>query len=295
MVDKTPKLTFYAKNDTVCPVCECHFKREELLSGSGRLIAGKLTEELRRLYEPNDKYGKVSPLNYPVTVCPDCLFAAYQKDFSKLPPVKVELAKQHTQKRIQMVMQTLGNVDFRDGRTDRSGAASYILAVHSYSYYEKNVAPSIKKGQCALRAAWLLGDLAEEAASEEESGRYYHVQEIMYKKALLFYSHMMDILSTGEEVMDGVPLGPDTDKDWGHEGFLYTYGILNFQLGYLVEDVEERAMVYIKAKRILSKLFGSGKKSRSKPSQILDMARDLYDKMTAAVTQIEEELGKKFE
>ena len=293
--NKAIRTTYYLKNDIVCPVCDCTFRREDLLSGGGRLIAGQLTDELRRLYEPNEKYGRLSPLNYQITVCPDCLFAAYPKDFGKLPEVKAVLAKSLTEKRMQMVMQTRGMVDFRESRDDRSGAASYILAINSYSFFEKNVSPSIKKGQCALRAAWLLGDLAEASEDEDEKEKLYYVQGIMYKKALLFYNHMMDIMSTGEEVLDGVALGPDTDKDWGYQGYLYMYGILNFRLGYLVEDIEERAMRYLKTKRVISKLFGSGKKSKSKPSQILDMSRDLYDKMTEYVAQIEEELGKKFE
>ena len=64
------KISYRAKEATKCPVCgTTHFK-EELLSGSGRLIAGKLTQELQRLYEDNKKWGKIIPLVYHVQVCP---------------------------------------------------------------------------------------------------------------------------------------------------------------------------------------------------------------------------------
>jgi len=293
--EKELRVTYYLKNDIECPVCEAVFKKEELLSGGGRLIAGSLTDELRRLYEPNEKYGKISPLNYTITVCPNCLYATFPGDFKKISSTHLEIARLQAQKRMQMVMQTFGSVDFQENRADRMGAASYVLALNSYCFFGKNSSPTIKKAICALRAAWLLGDLAEGSEMEHEKQRFYHVQGILYKKALLFYNHMMDIMSSGEEVLDGVQLGPDTDKDWGYQGFLYIFGMLNFRLGYLIEDIEARAMRYIETKRVVSKLFGSGKKSRSKPSQILDMSRDLYDNLSAYVTQIEEELGKKFE
>ena len=87
------KLTFFEKKQTVCPVCDAKFYREELLSGGGRLIAGELTEELRRRYEPSKKFGEVHPLVYPVTVCPTCYFAAYPQDFGKLPDNGRKLAE----------------------------------------------------------------------------------------------------------------------------------------------------------------------------------------------------------
>ena len=75
------KTTFFSKNPIVCPVCETSFYKEDLLSGGGRLIAGELTEELHRTYEPSKKYGEVYPLVYAVLVCPSCLYAAYTQDF----------------------------------------------------------------------------------------------------------------------------------------------------------------------------------------------------------------------
>jgi len=54
---KARRVSFRQKNPTKCPVCSNEFYREEMLTGGGRLIAGKITDELRRLYEKNEKWG----------------------------------------------------------------------------------------------------------------------------------------------------------------------------------------------------------------------------------------------
>ena len=56
---KKPVISFYAKEKMLCPVCKKSFAREEMLSGGGRMIAGDLTDELHRQYEPSAKYGKI--------------------------------------------------------------------------------------------------------------------------------------------------------------------------------------------------------------------------------------------
>ncbi|MCK5268513.1 MAG: DUF2225 domain-containing protein, partial [Spirochaetes bacterium] len=75
--------------------------------------------------------------------------------------------------------------------------------------------------------------------------------------------------------------------------FLYIVSILQFKMGFLEKDLEKRAKKYIVTKRVISKLFGTGKSSKSKPSMILDMAHDLYDKISQYIKEIEAELGKK--
>ncbi len=89
------KLTFFEKKQTVCPVCDGKFYREDLLSGGGRLIASDLTPELRRLYEPSRKFGEVSPLVYPVTVCPTCYFSSFAADFTAIPDKGLKKAEQN--------------------------------------------------------------------------------------------------------------------------------------------------------------------------------------------------------
>ena len=75
------RITYFSKNAIECPVCQTKFNREDLLSGGGRLVAGDLTDELRRSYEPTVRFGEVYPLVYIVTVCPSCFYAAYPQDF----------------------------------------------------------------------------------------------------------------------------------------------------------------------------------------------------------------------
>src|SRR3972149_2488327 len=82
--EKTKKITFFANQPTLCPICAEKFFREDLLSGGGRLIAGKLTDELRRLYDPSVKFGEINPLIYPVVACPACYYAVFPEDFSHL-------------------------------------------------------------------------------------------------------------------------------------------------------------------------------------------------------------------
>jgi uncharacterized protein (DUF2225 family) len=80
------KISYRQKNSSICPVCSFEFHREDLLSGGGRLIAGKLSDDLRRNYEVSKKYGKIYPLAYAVNVCPSCYYSAYPKDFESLKP-----------------------------------------------------------------------------------------------------------------------------------------------------------------------------------------------------------------
>ena len=42
--ERETKISFLSKEEYVCPVCETSFRKEELLSGSGRLFAGALTD-----------------------------------------------------------------------------------------------------------------------------------------------------------------------------------------------------------------------------------------------------------
>ena len=86
MAKPAKAISYRSKNKTNCPVCRFEFARENLHSGGGRLIAGKLTEELRRLYEVSKKFGRVYPLAYEVVTCPQCLYSAFANDFEKLDP-----------------------------------------------------------------------------------------------------------------------------------------------------------------------------------------------------------------
>lgn len=295
MSEKKVRISFFTKDNTVCPVCDREFPREELLSGSGRLIAANLSDELRRIYKPSKKYGQISPLNYTIIVCPDCLFAAQLKDFSRFPSEMREKAYELYNKRVQLVTGIFGTVSYEDTRDFISGAASYILAVSCYSFFKKDVAPTFKKGNCSLRAAWLLGDLVEMTADETEKLRYQHVQEVMYQKAMMFYNALLDPEVSKVEPLESVKYGPDEDTNWGYDGYLYVTSALRYKMGYLQDNIEERGRMYVKTKRIISKLVGSGRKSKNKPTELLNMARELYDELSKQVKEIEEQLGIKLD
>ena len=107
-MDKELKLSYRQKNPSICPICSFEFHREELFSGGGRLIAGKLTDELRRNFEVSKKFGKVYPLAYLLTVCPSCYYSAYSKDFETPDTGEIDKIRELTpgaEKRHQQVFQ----------------------------------------------------------------------------------------------------------------------------------------------------------------------------------------------
>jgi uncharacterized protein (DUF2225 family) len=82
--DKKPKLSYWSKTKCICPVCQRPFEKEEMLTGSGRMNAGDLTDELHRNYIPSEKYGAVYPLIYAIGACPRCHVALLWKDFEDI-------------------------------------------------------------------------------------------------------------------------------------------------------------------------------------------------------------------
>jgi len=127
--EKELKVTFQSKKVYNCPACDTSFNKEELLSGGGRLIAGQLTDELHRLYEPSAKYGVIFPLIYQSIVCPDCWFASMESDFSLLPQDKRAKAENETEIRKKKASLIFPDVDFTENRNLMDGAASQYLTL----------------------------------------------------------------------------------------------------------------------------------------------------------------------
>ncbi len=275
MAEKTPSLTYYQKKPSVCPVCRSEFFREELLTGRGRLIAGKLTQELRRLYEPSKKFGEVVPLAYPVTVCPNCYFAAWKEDFAKLPDSARDKAKEEIDKRISWVSQVLDRVDFRGSRGTNEGLASYMLSLYCYDYFPGEVAPTIKRGISALRGAWLALDMHHKFAKNN----YDYLAKMLYRKARFFYLTAIEHETKGKESIGGCSnLGPDLDQNYMFDGVLYMYGFLEYHFGP-GENPVKREENLNRAKHTIARIFGMGKASKNKPQAILDNAKDLYEEI----------------
>jgi len=283
--DLSRRTTFFSKSATVCPACETTFYKEDLLSGGGRLIAGELTDELHRTYEPSKKFGEVHPLIYTVPVCPACLYAALPQDFAEPKNEALELLKSESDRRRDEVALVLKDLNFADFRKLEEGAASYMLAIMCYEHFDRHAAPSFKRALCALRAAWLLNALARRRSGEN----FDYLARLFYRKARFFYFRAIDLAQNGQESLEGnIHLGPDLDKNYGYEGLLYLAGLLEFRYGPR-EERERRVRSLENAKRIVSKLFGTGKASKARPSAILDKARDLYDEMNREIKQLQEQ------
>ncbi|MDR1025612.1 MAG: DUF2225 domain-containing protein, partial [Treponema sp.] len=140
------KVSFFSKKEYTCPVCGEIFRKEELLSGGGRLIAGPMTSELHRLYEPSLKYGEVYPLIYQATVCPECWYTAMDADFSLLPEKSRPRVQEDRKKRKAGVALVFPDIDFRQPRGLAEGAASQYLTLCCYEYFDKDFSPTIKQG-----------------------------------------------------------------------------------------------------------------------------------------------------
>ncbi|MCL2025511.1 MAG: DUF2225 domain-containing protein [Leptospirales bacterium] len=289
MIDSDKKkISFRQKNSTKCPVCSFEFFREELFSGGGRLIAGKLTDELRRKYEDNKKYGKVYPLAYQLTVCPNCLYTAYPKDFMQLDPSESEKLQDMTRARQAAVGKFFDDLDFNNDRDLHLGAASYLLAVECYAVRNKKVAPTFKNAVSSIRAAWLFTDLAE----IEPERQYKKISMFFYQKAYQYYVKVLDLIQNGAEPSEAAGnMGPDTDKNWGYDGILYLSSILTLKVGIWEKDIKKRLASFEMSKRYLSRLFGMGKSSKSRPSEILDKTRDVYEKINAMVDEWNQQLA----
>jgi uncharacterized protein (DUF2225 family) len=278
------KVSFQSKEQYVCPVCGARFRREELLSGSGRLIAGSLTDELHRLYEPSAKYGEIFPLAYQATVCPECWFAAMDKDFLDLPKAEWDRALAGRDKRMEELGLILPGVDFFQPRNLISGAASLYLAARCYDYYGKEFSPTIKQGIALLRGGWLLDEV-----DKKYPGQHYDWLALLFKKkAQFFYAEAIRREQSGEEPLSGINnFGPDTDKNYAYEGALYLSGLLRLRYGPR-NDPRTRAESLGEAKRTIAKIFGLGKSSKSKPGPLLEHARNLYDNINRELNETDD-------
>jgi len=275
------KVTFQSKKEYRCPVCDTAFHKEELLSGGGRLIAGQLTEELHRLYEPSAKYGKIFPLVYQAIVCPGCWFASMEGDFASLPAENKAKAKENIQERKKATALIFPDVSFRENRNLMDGAASQYLTLLCYDFYNKSASPTIKQGLAALRCAWLLDELHANYPQQH----YDWLGTLFRKKAQYLYNEALTREQSGKETLSGMKaFGPDTDKNFSYEGMLYICAYLRYKFGP-AHDAAERKSSLEDARRTIAKLFGMGKSSKDKPGAFLEIARKLYDTLNKEISE----------
>ncbi|HOF85780.1 MAG TPA: DUF2225 domain-containing protein [Treponemataceae bacterium] len=282
--DKKGSITFYSRDQIECPICGAKFKREELMSGGGRMIAGKLTDELHRLYEPSAKYGEIHPLIYTMTVCPKCHYSAFPQDFNILDKESLNRIYEHMQDRYESIRHLFSSINFAGARGLPEGAASYYLAMLCYEFVDTKYSPTIKQGVCSLRAAWLFDELAKKYPEEN----YGYMVTLLYRKAYFFYRRAVELESSGKEMIANMKsFGPDVDKNYGYDGVLYLSALLEVKYGYR-NDAEQRKTLLAQQRRSLAKMFGLGKSSKTKPGPLLEHARTLYENIVAELNEEEE-------
>jgi uncharacterized protein (DUF2225 family) len=273
---QSKKVSFRAKEVTACPICDENHQKEQMFQGGGRLIAGKLAQDLRRTYEKNKKFGRVSPLDYVISVCPRCYYSAFPKDFPTLTNAENEAIRMQTDIRKSYIEKILGPLDFTQDRHIATGAASYLLAYDCYQLRAPSIAPTPKKAVCAIRSAWYFADLHEEFPNLG----YDKIRDLLYQKAAVIYGTTLELMQSGQEPVDTAAgmLGPDTDNNWGFDGVIYLNAYLTKKYkDQLAPKPEDQVLLLSRAKRTLAKLYGSGKSSKGKPGPILEMSRELYD------------------
>ena len=282
--EKELKITFYSKDPIRCPICDASFYREELLTGGGRLIAGPLSDELHRLYEPSAKYGDIQPLTYAATVCPSCWFASSETDFPAVPQkCRGEIAADR-EARIADAEALFPNLDFSSPRSLSEGAAGQYLALRCYGYFPKDFSPTIKQGISALRAAWLFDELHKKRPMDN----FDWLSALFKRKARFLYREAILKEQEGAESLSGCKnFGPDTDKNYGYEGALYLLGLLELKYG-TTEDEERRKAFLGEAKRSIAKIFGFGRSSKAKPGPLLEKGRDLYDSINRELNETDD-------
>ncbi|MCL1815053.1 MAG: DUF2225 domain-containing protein [Treponema sp.] len=281
MASYDKKISFISKEEYNCPVCDTNFHREELLTGSGRLIAGAITDELHRLYEPSAKYGLIYPLAYQATVCPKCWFASMDKDFQSIPISSIEKAQKDDNKRKTVTRLIFPSVNFSKSRDLVSGAASLYLVLHCYGYFPKEFSPTMKQAIASLRTGWLLNRMDDKYPNYN----YDWLAVLFKKKAQFLYNEAILKEQSGKENLSGVKyFGPDTDKNYSYEGALYLSALLRLKYGPR-DSYDSRVEALQTSKRTIAKMFGLGKSSKSKPGPLLENARELYDNLNRELNE----------
>ena len=267
------QVTFFSKSIITCPACQTKFQKEELQTGRGRLNAGDLTIELRRMYIPTQKYRIINPMIYPIVVCPSCLFAGLLSDLKKVIPAMVPEIQEEEDNRDKLLTDIFGEkLDFTVYRDTVEGLAAYILAFASTVHLPKESSPTARRGLYALRAAWLADDLYK----KDKIDHFKELRDSLYYQAYVNYSACLTKQFAHEEPFDGfVWMGPDVDTNFGYDGLLYMIAYLSIKHINLLTP-EEQIIKIGNVKRVLSRIFGVGKSTRDKPQVLVFNSKNLY-------------------
>lgn len=278
---KKPALSYWSKEKCTCPVCHKEFDREVMLSGQGRMIAGGLTDELHRIFEPSKKYGRIYPLVYDIGACPNCCTALFWSDFKDMKNKDaMEAMYSHSEKRKKAVNAVFPYFDLHRQRSLFDGCAMYYLALLTYDDADPDILPTIKRAVISLRLAWLTKELNERCPGHN----YDYISKVLYNKATFFYEQA--VINETNRIEKSSTLnnsGPDMDKNYGWDGVIYLCGLLEYKYGQK-EDQQLRLKKLTDAKTSIARIFGLGKSSKAKPGPLLEKSRDLYDKLSLEVS-----------
>ncbi len=238
-----------------------------MLSGNGRMNAGKLTDELHRLYIPSARYGKIYPLIYAIGACPNCHAAFLWNDFKDIDDeATLERIYDKTEERKAAVNAVFPYYDLTRNRNLLDGAAMYYLALLTYDEVDLSYLPTMKRAILTLRLAWLCNDLEEECPGHN----YKYAAEIFYKKAIFFYQQaVINETNRIEKSSTLANMGPDTDKNYGWDGVIYLCGLLEHKYGQR-DDQALRLKKLDEAKIAIARIFGLGKCTKEKPGPLLE-------------------------
>lgn len=279
--DKKPAISYWSKDKIACPVCNKPFEHEIMRSGNGRMIAGGLTEELHRIFEPSAKFGRVYPLIYEIGCCPNCYTALFWNDFKeKITPDDADKLFMNAEKRKKACEEIFPYFNLRHERTLFDGTAMYYLALMTYDDMGAYAIPTMKKAILSLRLAWL----ADEINQRCDGHNYDIVAQMFYRKALFFYQQAVINETNKQEKSSTLPnMGPDMDKNYGWDGVIYLCGLLEYKYGQQ-EDIQLRLKKLSESKTAIARIFGLGKSSKNKPGPLLEHARNLYDNLSKLVS-----------
>lgn len=279
------KISFFNEQDKTCPVCTQEVKQEVLRSGRGRLDSSDIQRDLRQSYMPSKKFGVIYPLIYDILVCPNCWFAALEKDFQ---PKKFDYQqiKQFEEQRKQrgVVLLKSHKVDFKNYRTLSNGLVSYYLAIHCYHFFLDKSAVDFYKGLFSIRASWCAKDIAVAEDDKDFLYTYFYFRYL----AALNYENYVSQAENGAFAGNIDYYGPDCSMDHGFRGLIYLSACLGDEFSELIRDEKNRYEFYTKLLRRLSKIFGIGKKSKNNPSIFLDMVYNLYEDIKIKAKKIHE-------
>lgn len=278
--EKKVSISYWSKDKCVCPVCKKSFEHEIMRSGNGRMIAGGLTEELHRIYEPSAKFGKIYPLIYEIGACPFCYTAFFWKDFTeKINPQDLDKIFDNSQKRKDACEQIFPYFNLKRERTLFDGAAMYYLALMTYNDTGFYFIPTMKSAILSLRLAWLSSEINQNCANHN----YDIVSKMFYSKALFYYQQAVLNETSRTEKSSTLPnMGPDIDKNYGWDGVIYLCGLLEHNYGQQ-DDIQLRLKKLSESKTAIARIFGLGKSSKNKPGPLLEHARNLYDNLAKLI------------